>query len=155
MKLSSILAAAALVAAAAVAPAQAHDASLARGGVRLALARLAAGRPAIERRGGVAQVGFHGGRPGDRRGRHGRFARGALVFPYWGWDCAPDGGCGWDEDGPGMPPTDDAGPPVDQAAPGYAVAAWSGPRAETNECSDWVWRPRLRRSVCVRPVVRG
>ena len=115
----------------------------------------------------------------DGRGRdmRGRF-RGDLLlwgYPYWGWpDCGPDAGCDWDD--PGLPPGGYAGAggpmPADPSCgawvrrPGgfaWASDACGDPRAAdpparptlaSNECSDWVWRASLHRSVCKR-TVRG
>ncbi|HEX3406321.1 MAG TPA: hypothetical protein VHS81_03705 [Caulobacteraceae bacterium] len=111
--------------------------------------------------------GFH-----DHDHLHGAF----LGWgPYWGWGwqgCGAFGdACDWgEESGPGAPsddygytdgPTSDAacgawlrrgagyvwtrrvcGEPAAADPPAHAVA--------TNECSDWVWRADLHRSVCKR-----
>jgi len=96
--------------------------------------------------------------------------------PYWGWgwsDCGAHGdACDWgEESGPGDPSDDYAyadGPTTDAACGAWvrrgAGYAWTrricgGPPAAdppaqaavaTNECSDWVWRADLHRSVCKR-----
>ncbi len=98
--------------------------------------------------------------------------------PDWGWgwpgDCGPYGdACDWgEESGPGAP-SDDYGytdAPVADAACGAWLRHGGGyvwtrrvcggdlpaadpPRAAavaSNECSDWVWRADLHRSVCRR-----
>ena len=157
MKLAGILTTVLLLAAPLAAGAQGH------GGVGAA-------------RVSVVHTGFHGhgvvGRGGEFRGR---FRNGGLLlwgYPYWGWDCAADSiGCDWGGD-PGGPAADIAygGPaPRDPAcgawvrrAGGYAWAPDacndppaaadppSRPAMAANECSDWVWRADLHRSVCKR-----
>lgn len=150
MKLIGIFAAAALVGAPTALAAQGRGV-VAAGGAQAAIARLAPPRPAALVRGGARQVGFAGARL-DRPNDRGRFRRRGFVvglYPFWGWDCTASGPCGWDDDeGPGLTPADYDDPPPEF---GQAAADWSRPPADSNECSDWVWRPKLRRSVCVKP----
>ena len=155
MKLTSILALS-LLAAPGLAAAQAHGGM--HGGITPGAGRVAgqlvtpagavglhetAGRLAVRPPGAGRHPGF-----GDRFGRHTLLVG---LYPYWGWsDCAPYSGC--DVEGDDPPGVTDAGyvdPPA--PPPGYAMARWAPRRAEVNECSDWVWRARLHRSVCKRP----
>ncbi len=113
------------------------------------------------------------------RGFHDHFhGHGAWLGwgPYWGWgwsDCGADGDtCDWgDESGPGAPSDDYGytdGPSTEAACgawlrhgDGYAWtrrACGDPPAADppahagvaANDCSDWVWRADLHRSVCKR-----
>ena len=160
MKLSSILAAASLLAAPSLAAAQAHG-GIAMGGAAIsgaAGAHAGANFGGHWGAGGVAgahpgapHAGLGGGRFDHHPGFHDHFHHRDFValYPYWGWsDCAFDVDCGWHGDDPAGPtPADYVDPPGPPA--GYAAAAPR--RAEVNECSDWVWRARLHRSVCKQP----
>lgn len=113
----------------------------------------------------------------DRFHDHGLFL--GWSYPFWGWpDCGAYGdACDWgDESGPGAS-SDDYGDTdtgyVDGPPPNAACGTWlrhgagyvwtrrvcgDPPAADppehaavaTNECSDWVWRADLHRSVCRR-----
>ena len=122
--------------------------------------------------------GFHDHDFGDHH-FHDHFHDHGLFLgwgPWWGWgwpDCGANGdACDWgDESGPGDP-SDDYGY-TDGPSPNAACGAWlrhgagyawtrrvcgDPPAADppshaavaSNECSDWVWRADLRRSVCKR-----
>ena len=151
MKLTGILAAA-LLAAPGVGAAQAH------GGMAIGPGHAGAGSIPMGNgpgaHAGAAQVDFRGDGADNHRGDHDRFHHHhdfAALYPYWGWSgCAPSGDCDWDEgDPPGVTPADYVDPPAAPAR--YAAAAAPAHRAIVNECSDWVWRPDLGRSVCKRP----
>jgi hypothetical protein len=168
MKLAGVLAGVLLLAVPAAAAAQGH----AGGG---AVAVGSHGGPGAGLAPGAGHLGgFHGPGPGSDRGF--RFRDRFLVWgwPYWGWsDCGLYGdNCDWDGPGEPGPPADgyaDAsmtGPPPCGAwvsrAGGYAwapdacresPAAADPPHAAlaAGECSDWVWRASLHRSVCRHP----
>lgn len=163
MKLAGVLAAALVLAAPVAATAQGHGGA-ARAGVA------APAGPGLATGGGHVG-GFHG--PGPGRGFRDRFL--LWGWPAWGWsDCGLYGdNCDWDATGqPGAPPAGYADASMTGPAPcgawisragGYAwapdacrdppAAADPPPHAAvaSNECSDWVWRADLRRSICRRP----
>jgi hypothetical protein len=89
-------------------------------------------------------------------------------WPYWGWsDCGYDAnGCGYQHASDDYGMTDPPAPPPCGAwseragryvwSTGPCAAADDPPPARyaqssANECSDWVWRADLHRSICKRP----
>jgi hypothetical protein len=89
-------------------------------------------------------------------------------WPTWGWDCSyANGGCGGEDrasddygysDPPAAPPcggwVSRSGRYVWSTAPcgpGEGDASVQHVSMSENECSDWVWRANLHRSVCRRP----
>jgi hypothetical protein len=131
-------------------------------------------------RGGFHGHGFDGHDHGFHdHGFHDHFHNHGLLLgwgPYWGWgwpDCSAYGdACSWGDESSADDPSDDYGH-TDGPAPNAACGAWlrhgagyvwtrricgDAPAADppshaavaSNECSDWVWRADLRRSVCKR-----
>ena len=163
MRLTSILTAAALIAAPVAAGAQSLPGRTADG--------IAHGGPAIVRP-ALAHGAFRRFDLRDHRfARHDRERINPFLFGWWGapWlyapNCAYADACGEDASyvggeaddvgAPWAPPPGRCGDWVMRGgryvfSPGDCAESQPGASLSANECSDWVWSPRLRHSVCRR-----